>query len=820
MAIRTYDILLDSYNSTIPEPIVGRQGDKNGAVTLHVTITDRGTAVDLTGQTVNLIAKTANDTAVVADNAGVTLTDAANGRFDYAIPNALWSESGKIKKAYFSLNTADGQQTTYDLIFIVKKSIDINQKRADDYVTIIDGTLRDLQSKVNAINEAYKNGEFYSKSESDEKYQKEIENYSTNNPHQFKALISSFGGPNFNSLDLYWTNDFFRFQPINKTSIDELGTLRDPQIAYFDNKYWLAYTWGTAWTTDFIHFTKVPLPKIGDGNNWGPEWVVDGNHVYLTGVHGTIETWGSTADFRIWYCEFDVANQKFGQWKQLDYANPTGVWTNIDASIIKYNNKWVMAMKDEYHYGQPDYFPITRVYTSDSAMGPYAYSGTIPFSDKVEGMALAIVDGILVCFADGFNSYSSWRMESTDGITWKNENNVSSVDGSRTQHFAVFQVTTSEQERTIQKAIDYYKNGTLASGTANLRTSAPRIELKAGVNDLYPQQGIEYHYRVTDSLPAATRVEVNLHMDKNRGYSKILFEIERADGTCILRLNKTDAFLPPQGASFWEMSRYNAPVVLVTPGSDNYWDSSKTSEPYRIVSAPVDTRGGRNLAIGTRIPFTVTADGTTGYVAKYWSLPEEMQDLAPANTPMRISLTVEISNADNGSIGFGIVAGDGKGDGSWKYYPISSSLKNGKQHITQLVRFDRNFVYGDRLVMTINSSKATYVVSNLMFEVGTDEHVHSAAAEDDQWAVRALQDEDLNKLESDGKWILGRSIHNNNNLPATIKGQWRAGMVQQIDSGAGVKFQYITTNQSEIFFRGWDVVGGWGGWTRINATIV
>lgn len=168
MAIRTYDILLDSYNSTIPEPIVGRQGDKNGAVTLHVTITDRGTAVDLTGKTVNLMAETANGTAVVADNAGVTLTDTINGKFDYAIPNALWSESGKITKAYFSLNDNDGQQTTYDLIFIVKKAIDVSQKTADDYITIIDGTLRDLKTKIDAIYAEYQNGTFYSRNEIDE----------------------------------------------------------------------------------------------------------------------------------------------------------------------------------------------------------------------------------------------------------------------------------------------------------------------------------------------------------------------------------------------------------------------------------------------------------------------------------------------------------------------------------------------------------------------------------------------------------------------------------------------------------------------------
>ena len=188
MAIRTYDILLDSYNSTMPEPIVGRQGDRNGAVTLHVTITDRGTAVDLTGQTVNLIAETAQGTAVVADNAGATLIDAVNGKFDYAIPNALWSEAGKIKKAYFSLNNTDGQQTTYDLIFIVKKAIDISQEKADDYITVIDGTIRnlktkaddyiavidgtvrDLQSKVDAIYATYQAGDFYSKTESDSRF--------------------------------------------------------------------------------------------------------------------------------------------------------------------------------------------------------------------------------------------------------------------------------------------------------------------------------------------------------------------------------------------------------------------------------------------------------------------------------------------------------------------------------------------------------------------------------------------------------------------------------------------------------------------------
>ncbi|YAB12824.1 BppU family phage baseplate upper protein [Lactiplantibacillus plantarum] len=168
MSIRSYEINLDSFSSLIPEPIVGRQGDKNGAVTLYVTVTDRGGAVDLTEQTINLMAKTAKGTAIIADNAGVIITDAVNGKFTYEIPNALWSEAGKIKDAYFSLNDKDGQQTTYDLIFIVKEAIDISQDKADDYITIIDGTLRDLQEKIDAIYDAYQTGAFYSRNEIDE----------------------------------------------------------------------------------------------------------------------------------------------------------------------------------------------------------------------------------------------------------------------------------------------------------------------------------------------------------------------------------------------------------------------------------------------------------------------------------------------------------------------------------------------------------------------------------------------------------------------------------------------------------------------------
>lgn len=237
MTIRSYDINLDSFNATIPEPIIGRQGDKNGAVTLHVSITDRGMAVDLTGQTINLIAETAKGTAIVADNLGVTLTDAVNGKFDYAIPNALWSESGKITRAYFSLNDTDGQQTTYDLIFIVKKAIDISQDKADDYITIIDGTLRDLQTKIDAIYKEYQNGSFYSRNEIDSilsgYYSKsEIDAITsevvgdTNNQESlsgyFDNIIDEFGGP----IPSYFVNKLNSMNSIDNSTFN-VGFITD-----------------------------------------------------------------------------------------------------------------------------------------------------------------------------------------------------------------------------------------------------------------------------------------------------------------------------------------------------------------------------------------------------------------------------------------------------------------------------------------------------------------------------------------------------------------------------------------------------------------
>ncbi|MBS0937036.1 hypothetical protein, partial [Lactiplantibacillus plantarum] len=125
--------------------------------------------------------------------------------------------------------------------------------------------------------------------------------YTIAQPYPFKAIVSAFGGNNFNSLDLYWTNDYLTFNPINKSKIEAVGTIRDPSVTWFNGKFWLAYTWGACYSEDLINFTKIELPEIIPGQvNWAPEWVIDGNKLYLMGTGGTNGFWNSGSDYCIY----------------------------------------------------------------------------------------------------------------------------------------------------------------------------------------------------------------------------------------------------------------------------------------------------------------------------------------------------------------------------------------------------------------------------------------------------------------------------------------------------------------------------------------
>ena len=176
MAIRTYKVTLDTKNTIAPEPVFLRQGDKTGAVVIDASVTDNGAPVSINGLSATFIANTADGKAVIADGNGFDMTNPSGGEFTYQVPNALSAVAGKVTTAYFSFSDSSGAESTFDVIFVVKKAVDLTQDKAQDYITIIDGTMRTLQQKIDAMNNdiqkvlnAYNQGNFYNKAETDSK---------------------------------------------------------------------------------------------------------------------------------------------------------------------------------------------------------------------------------------------------------------------------------------------------------------------------------------------------------------------------------------------------------------------------------------------------------------------------------------------------------------------------------------------------------------------------------------------------------------------------------------------------------------------------
>jgi len=171
MAIRTYKVTLDTKNAIAPEPVYLRQGDKTGAVVIDASVTDNGSPVSLYGLAPMFKANTADGKAVIADGTGFNIVNESGGKFTYQVPNALSAVAGKVTTAYFSFSDSSGAESTFDVVFVVKKAVDFTQEQANDYITIVDGTLNSLSDKLKSMStdiqtilNNYNQGNFYNKS--------------------------------------------------------------------------------------------------------------------------------------------------------------------------------------------------------------------------------------------------------------------------------------------------------------------------------------------------------------------------------------------------------------------------------------------------------------------------------------------------------------------------------------------------------------------------------------------------------------------------------------------------------------------------------
>lgn len=155
MAIRTYKITLDSKNYIAPEPVYFRQGDKTGAVVIDATVMDNGYPVSLEGLTPSFMANTADGKAVIADSTGFNIVNSSGGEFTYQVSSQIGSVPGKIKIAYFSFADASGNQSTFDVAFIVNKSVDMTDDSAKDWVSNLNKIIDKYSQWVNEAHSSW-----------------------------------------------------------------------------------------------------------------------------------------------------------------------------------------------------------------------------------------------------------------------------------------------------------------------------------------------------------------------------------------------------------------------------------------------------------------------------------------------------------------------------------------------------------------------------------------------------------------------------------------------------------------------------------------
>ena len=204
-------------NSAINPIIFGRLTDGN-LRKITVNITNEGEPVDLTGWVIRFEGTTGGQ-AKVFDVLGVHLLDAENGKFEYTFSKTAFSASGAYTTAYFAIEKDDMRETTNDIKIIVENVADLDAQDAQTVVTELNKTitlinqryaelnnrvdiyeddiaslegwllgkkteieniiksanstfnqkLSEIQTKLDETNQAIVNGDFYSKTETDQK---------------------------------------------------------------------------------------------------------------------------------------------------------------------------------------------------------------------------------------------------------------------------------------------------------------------------------------------------------------------------------------------------------------------------------------------------------------------------------------------------------------------------------------------------------------------------------------------------------------------------------------------------------------------------
>lgn len=156
---------LDFSKDPIMPPIIyGRVGDEK-MQTITVKISRRDEIPDLSGGIITFEGEPAGGKVKVFDSENVSSNNAGlqKGTFEYTFPSAAFSVEGTYKRAYFSFQKDGKRDTTGDFKIIVKGNADIDAEEAETIITEYNKLVKSLneayQAALNKMNTDYDNVE-------------------------------------------------------------------------------------------------------------------------------------------------------------------------------------------------------------------------------------------------------------------------------------------------------------------------------------------------------------------------------------------------------------------------------------------------------------------------------------------------------------------------------------------------------------------------------------------------------------------------------------------------------------------------------------
>ena len=139
---------VDTTKSEFQNPMVElRQGDGNYQ-SLHVTVTNNGDPVDLTGWTITFMGTTAGAHKIVDANAVVD--NALQGTFNYTPTKAWGQDIGEFNKAYFKFVKSDETASGANFRVNVLEAVDLTDEEAGDYISVVDALIDKVKTDMDA----------------------------------------------------------------------------------------------------------------------------------------------------------------------------------------------------------------------------------------------------------------------------------------------------------------------------------------------------------------------------------------------------------------------------------------------------------------------------------------------------------------------------------------------------------------------------------------------------------------------------------------------------------------------------------------------